>query len=112
MRIPKKTRRYCPYCNKHTEQKVEMASSGHRRGSLKKGAIERAKKRNLGKGTGNLGKWGSKPAVTSWKRKAKSTKKTNISYLCSVCKKSSLQRKGDRVGKVVFAQEGEKKKTK
>ncbi len=105
MNIPKKTRRYCPYCNKHTEQKISMISSGHKRGSLKKGSLARAKKRNVGVGKGNLGKWGSKPAVTAWKRKTKSTKKTNFMFTCETCKKSTLQRKGTRAGKVQFKKE-------
>lgn len=105
MKLPKKTMRYCPYCRKHTEQKIVIMSSGHQRGALKRGSIQRAKKRGLGMGRGNLGKWGSKPAVTSQKRKVKSTKKTNLMYTCSICKKSKIQRKGDRVGKVVYVQE-------
>jgi len=102
MKLPKITKRYCPYCRKHTEQKISMASSGGKRGTLKKGAIERARKRGLGRGFGNRGKWGSKPAITKWKRKTKSTKKTNLIYTCQVCKKSACQRTGKRVSKVTF----------
>lgn len=105
MNIPKKTKRYCPLCNKHTEQKITIVSSGHKRGSLKRGSILRAQRRGVGVGMGNLGKWGSKPAVTAWKRKTKSTKKTNLMYTCSACNKSTLQRKGKRVGKVQFKKE-------
>src|SRR3989344_3478935 len=105
MNKPKETRRYCPHCNKHTNQKISLVSSGHKRGALKKGSIERAKKRNVGVGMGNLGKWGSKPAVTAWKRKTKSTKKTNFMFTCLVCKKSTLQKKGKRTGKVQFNKE-------
>lgn len=105
MNIPRKTRRYCRFCKKHTEQKISIVSSGHKRGSLKKGSIQRAMKRGKGVGMGNLGKWGSKPAVTAHKRKTKSTKKSNLMYTCSACNKSSLQRKGKRVSKVVFKKE-------
>ena len=100
MKMPKKVQRYCPYCRKKTEHKVSDVSSGHKRGSLKRGAIGRARKRGLGRGMGNLGKWGSKPAVTKFKRKTKSTKKTNILYTCSVCKKSHQQKKGKRTSKL------------
>ena len=100
MKIPKKLRRYCPYCNKHTEHKVSDVSSGHKRSALKRGSIERAKLRGLGRGMGNLGKWGSKPAITKWKRKTKSTKKTNLLYTCQVCKKSHQQKKGKRTSKL------------
>lgn len=102
MKIPKIIKRYCPYCRKHTEHKVSVVSSGKARSSLKRGAIARAKKRGLGVGKGNLGKWGSKPAVTKWKRKTKSTKKTNLLYTCKECKKSTSQKKGKRISKITI----------
>lgn len=67
---------------------------------MKRGSIDRARKRGLGRGFGNLGKWGSKPPVTKWKRKTKSTKKTNLLYTCQVCKKAHQQKKGMRTGKM------------
>jgi len=102
MKFPKKTKRYCPYCRKHTEQKTEIASSGGKRGALTRGSMLRAKLRGQGIGSGSHGRWGSKPAVTKWKRKTKSTKKTNLVYLCSVCKKSKPQQYGRRVGKLTL----------
>jgi large subunit ribosomal protein L44e len=101
MKIPKKVKRYCPHCKQQTEQKVKMVSTGNRRGTLTRGAKYRAKLRGLGRGIGNLGKWGSKPAVTKFKRKTKTTKKTNIMYTCSVCGKSKYQKKGQRSGKQI-----------
>lgn len=100
MKIPKKTKRYCPYCRKKTDHKVSLVSSGGKRSSLSRGSISRAKMRGRGRGMGNLGKWGSKPAITKWKRKTKSTKKTNILYTCQTCKKSHQQKKGKRSGKI------------
>jgi len=108
MKLPKTKKRYCPYCKKHTEHKIILVSSGHKRSALKRGSIERARKRGLGRGFGNLGRWGSKPAVTKWKRKTKSTKKTNIMFTCQACKKSHYQKKGMRVSKIQL-EEGEKK---
>jgi len=101
MKIPKKTNRYCPFCKKKTEHKIKSVSTGAKRGSLKRGGIKRAKKRGRGVGMGNLGKWGSKPAVTKFKRKTKTTKKTNIMYTCSQCGKSHYQKKGKRTGKLL-----------
>lgn len=101
MKIPKKVRRFCPYCNEHTEQKISISSSGRARGSLKKGSPKRARRRGSGRGYGNLGRY-SKPAISKWKRKTKSTKKTNISYTCLKCKKSVLQKKGIRVSRIMF----------
>jgi len=91
MKLPKTRRTYCPYCKKKTQQKIKVISTGGKRGTLKRGGIARAKKRGLGTGIGNKGKWGSKPAVTKFKRKTKTTKKTNLMYTCQVCKKSKYQ---------------------
>ena len=101
MKIPKKTKRYCPYCKKQTEQKVKLVSTGNKRGTLTRGSIQRAKLRGRGVGIGNKGKWGSKPAVTKFKRKTKTTKKTNIMYTCSECGKSKYQKRGQRAGKQI-----------
>ncbi|MBU3906773.1 MAG: hypothetical protein KKA64_00820 [Nanoarchaeota archaeon] len=101
MKIPKTTNRFCPHCNKKTEHKIKNISSGAKRGALKRGSIIRAKSRGRGVGMGNKGKWGSKPAVSKFKRKSKTTKKTNIMYTCQVCKKSKYQKTGERAGKVL-----------
>lgn len=101
MKVPKTTKRFCPYCNKRTEQKVKLVSTGAKRGALKRGSIIRAKLRGRGVGIGNKGKWGSKPPVSKFKRKTKTTKKTNIMYTCAKCGKSKYQRKGKRTGKIV-----------
>ena len=101
MKIPKKTQRLCPYCNKKTAQKIKLVSTGAKRGTLTRGSISRAKARGLGTGIGNKGKWGSKPAVSKFKRKSKTTKKTNILYTCEVCGKGKYQKKGKRVGKQI-----------
>ena len=101
MKIPKTTNRFCPYCNKKTKQKIKLVSTGAKRGTLTRGSISRAKNRGLGRGIGNKGKWGSKPAVSKFKRKTKTTKKTNFLYTCEVCGKSKYQKKGKRAGKVL-----------
>jgi ribosomal protein L44E len=88
MKLPKTTNRFCPFCKKKTEQKIKLVSSGSKRGTLARGSINRAKLRGLGRGIGNKGKWGSKPAVTKFKRKTKTNKKPNIMYTCQECGKS------------------------
>ena len=95
MKLPKETNRFCPHCNKKTIQKIKLVGTGGKRGTLTRGSISRAKKRGLGRGIGNKGKWGSKPAVSKFKRKTKTNKKTNIMYTCQTCKKSHY-RKGRR----------------
>jgi ribosomal protein L44E len=101
MKIPKTTKRYCPYCKKRTEQKIKAVGTGFSRGTMTRGGGKiRAKLRGLGRGIGNLGKR-SKPAITKNKRKSKTTKKTNFMYTCKECGKSKYQKKGKRAGKVV-----------
>jgi len=101
MKIPKTVNRYCPYCNKRTEQKVKLIGTGGKRGTLRRGSKERARLRGLNRGIGNKGRF-SKPAVSKFKRKSKTTKKTNIMYTCSICKKSKYRqgRRNKRTGKV------------
>ena len=99
MKLPKTIKKYCPFCDAHTDQKITQVSSGGKRGSMKKGSKQRARLRGCARGFGNHGRW-SKPAVSSWKRKTKSTKKTNFKYTCPKCKKSMMQNYGRRVGKV------------
>ena len=101
MKIPKTTKRYCPYCKKKTDQKIKIVGTGFQRGTLTRGSKSRAKLRGLGRGIGNKGRWGSKPAQSKFKRKAKTNKKTNLMYTCNTCKKSKYQRRGIRVGKLV-----------
>ncbi|MDP2629001.1 MAG: hypothetical protein Q8P15_03855 [Nanoarchaeota archaeon] len=102
MKIPKATKRFCPYCKKKTEQKIKLVSSGAKRGSLKRGSKQRAQLRGRARGIGNFGRW-SKPAVTKFKRKSKTTKKTNIMYTCKECGKSKYRKseRNKRTGKQI-----------
>ena len=102
MKKPKATNRYCPFCNKRTEHKIKLLSTGIKRGSLKKGSKQRAKLRGRGLiGYGNKGRW-SKPAITKWKRKTKNTKKAVFVYTCQECKKSHQSKKGIRTSKAML----------
>ncbi len=101
MKLPKAVMRLCPKCRKHTEHKI-TSNKRKSASSLKRGSKYRAKKRGLAKGTGNLGRY-SKPAVTKFKLTgAKTTKKTDLRYTCSVCKKIHAQRTGTRTKRVEF----------
>ena len=99
MKLPKKKKRFCPYCKRHTEHKVDIVSTGHKRGSLKKGGKVRVRLRGKWRGFGNMGKY-SKKAVSSYKRKTKNTKKLVLIYTCQECKKSNLAKKGKRTAKI------------
>ncbi len=100
MRLKKAINRFCPYCNKKTAQKVSLVSTGGKRGSLRWGSLLRAAKRGQGVGLGNQGRWGSKPAVKSWKRKTKATKRLTILYTCKTCNKSKPKSESIRVNKI------------
>jgi large subunit ribosomal protein L44e len=101
MKIPKTMKRYCKYCKKHTEQKVAQ-NKKKAPSSLSHGSKYRARLRGRARGVGNLGRY-SKPAVTKFKRAgAKNTKKTDLRYSCSVCKKMSNQPEGIRAKRVEF----------
>jgi len=99
MKFPKTTKTYCPKCRKHTIQKISEVK-GRERGSLKKGSIQRARKRGRGQGFGNKGKWGSKPPISKWKRTgAKSSKSLNLKFTCQTCQKSHIK-SGTRMKKL------------
>ncbi len=101
MKLPKKINRYCPYCNTKTEQKIDIVSTGHKRGTLKWGSLTRAKSRGAIPGTGNKGRY-SMRAVKSRKMKTKTTTRKVLIYTCQKCKKSKQTAKSRRVSKIVF----------
>ena len=101
MKLPRKVKRFCPTCKAHTEQKVDVVSTGHKRGALKYGSKERAKKRGSMPGFGNKGRY-SKKAVKSRKMKTKTTTRKVLIYTCQVCKKSRQSAKSRRVSKLVL----------
>jgi len=99
MKRKKLVRKYCKFCRKQTEQEISIAKK-RERGSLKKGSIKRGKKRGRGIGYGNKGRWGSKPAISKYKRTgAKSSKKADLRYKCKTCGKIAVQNKGIRAKK-------------
>ena len=101
MKIPKLIKRLCKVCKSHTEQKVAQ-NKKKQASSLSRGSKYRARKRGVARGIGSLGRY-SKPAVTKFKRTgAKNTKKTDLRYTCSKCKKISCQSVGIRAKRVEF----------
>ncbi len=101
MKLPKETKRYCPYCKKHTEQSVTTAKQKSRSSThpLSRWGNARVKKRGYRSGYGNLGRF-SKPAVKSWKRKTKITKRITIMYKCKVCGKMKGIKKAIRTSRI------------
>ena len=99
MKKPKKVNRYCPYCNKVTEQKVKEQSNG-KPSMFRRGARTRMRLRGLDRGIGNHGR--TSRLKNQAKGKRKTTKKTAIVYTCSVCGKSKPQRFGVRTSKLLI----------
>ncbi len=105
MKLPKTTMRFCPTCKKHTEHKIMQAKkkthgTAH---PLSYGSKTRTKLRGRARGYGNLGRY-SRPAIGQWKMAGKKqSKKTDLRYECSVCKKQHVQKKGFRIKKIEFA---------
>lgn len=87
MKMPKKIRTHCPYCNKHTEHIVERVKKGQPSGL---NWIVRQKRRRSG--IGNSGKFSKVPGGD------KPTKKVNLRFKCTVCNKSH-SREGFRVSR-------------
>jgi ribosomal protein L44E len=101
MKLPQETNRYCPKCKKKTKQKISVAKQKSRSAThpMSRGSTARLKARGLKSGPGNHGKY-SKPAVKSWKRKSKSTKRMSILHTCQVCKKAKGIKKAIRAGRI------------
>lgn len=100
-KMPKTINRHCPFCKKKTVQKVKQVSTGGKKNSLSRGSKVRARLRGLARGVGSKGKY-SKPAVTKFKRKTKTTKKPQLVYTCSECGKGKHRKQGKRTGKLVI----------
>ena len=100
MKVPKERRRFCPKCKTHTEQKVTSAK--RRTPGAAHPLAKFAKKRaGYGKGFGNLGRYGSRPAISKFKMTgAKASKKTDFRFECKTCKKMFVQAKGKRAKRI------------
>ncbi len=104
MKLPKTTKRLCPYCKKHTTHTIKNQTFKglNKTHTMSRGSKPRVKARGLRRGTGNLGRF-SKKAMGSWKRYGKKqTKKTDLRYTCKECGKTHMQKKGTRTKRVEF----------
>ncbi len=104
MKLPKKIKRYCPKCKKHTETTIAEAKKKTRSTArpMSRGSDSRIKARGDRRGFGNHGRY-SKPAISKFKMTgAKTSKKTDLRYKCSVCGKIQVQPVGKRAKKVEF----------
>jgi large subunit ribosomal protein L44e len=94
MKIPKQVKRYCPSCKAHTVHKVILEKTKPkpttRKGALKWGVRHYAE---VSSGYGGS----PRPIIHE---KAKVTKKANLKYECTVCKKAHFKQRPKRVKKV------------
>ena len=104
MKIPKARNKYCPTCKTHTEHRVSNVRgktpfTSHPLAAGNKNL--RAKWRGR-IGFGNKGRY-SKPPVSKWRMAGRKTsKKTDLRFECSKCKKMHVQDVGIRARKVEF----------
>ena len=98
MKVPKVIRKYCKTCDKYTDQKVKSAKKGTPGSAhpLSYGSKVRQKLRGANRGAGNKGRYSRKPVGARKRTGRKTTKKTDLRYECTVCKKTQSQRKGIR----------------
>jgi large subunit ribosomal protein L44e len=101
MKLPKETKRHCPYCNKHTVQTIATAKQKSRSAThpLSRGSNPRMYKRGLRVGFGNQGKY-SRKAPKDWKRKSKITKRISIVFKCKECGKMKGMSKAIRTSRI------------
>jgi len=101
MKMPKTTNRYCPYCKRHTQHSISLNKKRSPR-SMTYGSKLRARRRGAARGIGNMGRY-SKPAITKFKMTGKkASKKVDLRYECSKCKKKHMKKKGFRAKKFEF----------
>jgi len=101
MKFPKTTNRHCPYCKTHTSHKVALNKKKNPR-TMTYGSKVRARRRGVARGIGNRGRY-SKPAISKFKMTGKkSSKKVDLRYECSTCKKKHMKKQGFRAKKVEF----------
>ncbi|MBI2208366.1 50S ribosomal protein L44e [Candidatus Woesearchaeota archaeon] len=101
MKLPKTANRYCPYCKIHTPHRIALNKKKGAR-TMTYGSKIRARRRGSARGLGNMGRY-SKPAITKFKMTGKKmSKKTDLRYECTKCKKQHMKNKGFRAKKIEF----------
>jgi len=93
MKVVKKQKRYCPYCKKHTEQKVVVAKSKPRP-KTKKGALKWGVRQFARVSAG----YGGSPRIKP--ESVKTSKHVALRYECAVCKKKHFKQSTIRAKRV------------
>ena len=84
MKVVKKQKRYCPYCKKHTEQKVSFAKNKPKP-KTKKGALKWGVRHYAKVISGYTGS--TRPVA----HPVKTSKHVALRYECTVCKKKHFK---------------------
>lgn len=93
--MPKSVKRYCSNCKVHTLHNISQNKSGKKRGSMTFGA-RRHERRGGIKGYGGF----PQPQITkSPRHRKKTSKKIDLIYQCTICKKKSNKKNTFRARK-------------
>ncbi|RJQ19924.1 50S ribosomal protein L44e [Candidatus Woesearchaeota archaeon] len=104
MKLPKTRKKYCPTCKKHTEHKIIEGKKKGRNATHPMSYGSQKRIRHRGKlGVGNHGKY-SRPPINKWRMTGRKTsKKVDLRFECSTCKKMHGKADGGfRARKVEF----------
>ncbi|MFT4311766.1 MAG: hypothetical protein ACMXYF_00890 [Candidatus Woesearchaeota archaeon] len=102
MKIPKIIRRYNPFLRKHVDVKVVQAKKRTAGTAAPMGKFQKVRT-GFGKGTGNLGRYGSRPPVNKFKMTGKKrSKKVDIRFECQETKKTFGKKSPIRAKKLEF----------
>jgi len=99
--IPKKRNKLCPTCRKHTEHSVEQTKNKTMGSAHPMSKGSRAQKRHMNT-TGNKGRYSRPPIGRRRMFGRKNSKKVDLRFVCSVCKKAHRISSGFRAKKVEF----------
>jgi large subunit ribosomal protein L44e len=104
MKLPKTRRTYCPFCKKHTEHKITQQkfkglNTSH---PLSRGSQARTMRRGLRRGFGNYGRFSRPPVASRKMTGAKVSKRTDLRFTCSECKKVHIKHISTRAKKIEF----------
>ncbi len=97
MKYPKKMKKFCPVCRKHTEHIAERAKKRGRSAGHPESQSQRRFKRKMAG-------YGAFPRPNP-KGRAKPTVKIDLRFKCTVCGKKHVSGKGFRVKKFEFSSE-------
>ena len=101
MKMPKTRKAFCPTCKKHTEHKVGESKQKTMGSAHPNSHGSRAQARHMAR-YGNHGSYSRPPIKRRKMYGKKQSKKTDLRFECTVCKKKQVIGSGWRAKKVEF----------